>query len=94
LSATIVGFRSHAASLKNSHRFVLRDNQAILKTDVKAAVKAREAYKLLEQDMEKLRVTADLGAKLMVEPQDVQVALNAATRDLDELLDIADKALL
>ena len=49
---------------------------------------------MLEQDMEKLRVTADLGAKLMVEPQDVQVALNAATRDLDELLDIADKALL
>ncbi len=57
-------------------------------------MKAREAYKLLEQDMEKLRATADLGAKLMVEPQDVQVALNAAARDLDELLDIAEKALL
>ena len=61
---------------------------------MKAAVRAREAYVALERDVEQLKATADLGAKLMVEAEDVQAALDAVAQDLDNLLYIAEGSLL
>ena len=61
---------------------------------MKAAARAREVYLALERDVQQLKATADLGAKLMVEAEDVQAALGTVAQDLDNLLHIAEGSLL